>query len=100
SPSVGQFSARLSDGPCYPARVAYQGQPFETWFAEIGGRWVELVDCCPEAPAVDCCDESRRNYTKLEERLSKLAEIITRLEAGERTSQTNYDTLRQELSTL
>jgi hypothetical protein len=47
----------------YEAR--YSAVPYPQWFANISGRWVEIVDCCPTTTpppppaAKDCCDDMK-----------------------------------------
>lgn len=93
------YAPTLSDGTCYPARVVYHRTPMEVWFAQIGSRWIEIVDCCP-AQNDDCCDENRLRMDRIEERISKLYELLMRNEAGEKNSAVDYTALRTELSAL
>jgi hypothetical protein len=47
----------------YEAR--YSATPYPQWFANISGRWIEIVDCCPSTTpppppaAKDCCDDMK-----------------------------------------
>lgn len=93
------YAPTLSDSTCYPARVVYHGTPMEVWFAKIGDRWIEIVDCCP-AQQDNCCDDNSARMDRIEERISKLYELLMRNEAGEKNSAVDYNALRTELLTL
>lgn len=74
-------------GACYEAR--YANAPFERWYANIGGAWTELIDCCPQRED-DCCSETR----------TSLVAMARAIDDVRRLAQQTYDvTLGREAAT-
>lgn len=94
-----KVSPKLSDSSCYPARVVYAGTPMEVWFAQIAGTWIEIIDCCPSGQE-DCCSDNKSRISRIEERISKLYELVLRNEAGEKNSSVDFTAIRSEIATL
>jgi len=81
---------------CYEAFVALE--PFPRWYAKIGSRYVEIVDCCPETDS--CCDDTMKELTSIKQTLGKIIELVSRKDAGERSPAVDLTPILSELKSI
>lgn len=81
---------------CYEAFVALE--PFPRWYAKIGSRYVEIVDCCPDED--NCCDDTKKELTSIRQSLGKIIELVSRRDAGERSPAVDLSPILNELKSI
>ncbi|MBU3742580.1 MAG: hypothetical protein FGM24_09900 [Candidatus Kapabacteria bacterium] len=103
--STVMHQSMQGEAPCtfmYEAR--FSPDPYDRWFANIGGQWVEIVACCPK-PSVDaCCTESVAILKATQRDMQRLLELVMRLGQGEPLDvsdlRSDLSVVKQTLATL